>query len=65
MSRGDKSPLERHRSEAIRAARDLRYGENVIRSISEAKTWEEINRVLRAARNGKIGCWRDVDEDIQ
>lgn len=46
------STLDLEKKEAKRAARDLCYGEDVIRRIELAKTPLEIDRILKQARTG-------------
>ena len=42
--------VELYRSDAIEAATDLLYGDEVIQQIKEAKTVAEIERIMVAAR---------------
>lgn len=42
-----------YRGEAIKAAKDLGYGEQVVRKIREAKSEAEIERIMFSARNEK------------
>lgn len=41
-----------YRHDALVAAKDLRYGEQVIKAIREAKTEAEIIQIMCRARNG-------------
>lgn len=43
-----------YRNDAIKAARDLRYGQDVIDKIKAAKTDAEIDRIMRKARYEKF-----------
>lgn len=44
-----------YRVQAINAARDLYYGEDVIKQIKEAKTHDEIILIMGKARRKKFG----------
>lgn len=44
--------LRQYRKEALKAARDLCYGEEVQRRIKNAKTSAEISRIMKSARMG-------------
>lgn len=39
-----------YRAEAIKAAKDLRYGDEVVRKIRKAKSSSEISRIMATAR---------------
>lgn len=39
---------------AIKAAKDFRYGDEVIQKLKDAKTTEEVNRIMRTARHKKF-----------
>ena len=49
MSSGEIS----YRKDAIKAAKELKYGSNVIQKIKEAKNDAEIERIMNAARHEK------------
>jgi len=42
--------LKVYREQAIKAAKDLRYGQDVILHIKQAKTINEITRIMASAR---------------
>lgn len=44
-----------YRIQAINAAKDFRYGEDVIKQIEEAKTNDEIILIMGKARRKKFG----------
>lgn len=46
---------ERYKPSAIRAAKDLGYGDEVVRKIRAAKTDDEIERIMVSARHKKFG----------
>ena len=43
-----------YRKNAIRAAKDLKYGEDVVKRIEQAKTDSEIQRIMTSARRKSI-----------
>ena len=43
--------LQAYRQEAIHAARGLRYGDNVISAINQAKSISEISKIMTTARH--------------
>ena len=43
-----------YRKQAISAAKDLRYGDEVVKAIKKAKTHGEIQRIMVGARHEKI-----------
>lgn len=47
--------IERERSQAMRAAKDFNYGEDVIEAIKIAKKEGEIAKIMRNARIKKFG----------
>lgn len=44
-----------YRNDAIRAALDFNYGDDVIKKIKDAKSDNEIERIMRNARKRKWG----------
>lgn len=61
MSRGGRaSELEEYRRNAMKAAEDFHYGKRVIQQIYEAKTSDEISRIMREARIKKF----DIDDGV-
>lgn len=47
--------LNHYRSQAIKAAKDLCYGEIVIKAVKKAKTEEDIRCIMQEARRKKFG----------
>lgn len=47
--------LSNYKSQASKAARDLGYGHETIKSIRTAKSLGEIERIMRTARKEKFG----------
>lgn len=45
--------LEVYKNQAMEAAKDLCYGNGVIKRLKEAKTTGEIERIMREARHGR------------
>ena len=44
--------LKLYKNDAIKAAKELFYGEDVIKQIKEAKSAHEISKIMSKARNG-------------
>lgn len=44
-----------YKKEALTAAKDFRYGTNVIKKINDAETDDEILRIMHSAREEKFG----------
>lgn len=51
------TPISEYRSQAKKAAKDLRYGDDVIQAIKNAKSEAEIARIMKTARE------RSFDDD--
>lgn len=44
-----------YRIDAVKAAKDLHYGDDVVKAINEAKSIGEIERIMRSARLRQSG----------
>ena len=53
MARGKLLPLDEYKNSAARAARELCYGEEVVKKIRDAETEEEIITIMTRARKEK------------
>lgn len=47
------SEFKLYKKQALKAAKDLFYGKDVIRRINDATTISEIDRIMRSARKGE------------
>ncbi|MBR5780412.1 MAG: hypothetical protein IKY27_00315 [Bacteroidales bacterium] len=54
MAKGKNNRLD-FKSNAIKAAKDFGYGDDVVKKIRAAKTDGEIDRIMKAARKEKFG----------
>lgn len=48
-----------HQRSAIKAARELRYDEKVVKKIQEAETIDQISRIMTDARHAQIEAERE------
>lgn len=52
---GGKEPTEAYREDAIKAAKDFRYGDDVIEALKEAKTIGQMEKIMVTARHKMFG----------
>ena len=50
---GSSDTLEKERKEVIKAAKDLRYSDEIIDKLMKAKSVYELTRIMKSARGSK------------